>query len=174
MGERANAVTMKGNPLTLVGGDVNVGDKAPDFQVVDTNLSPVNFSSFRGKACIISAVPSLDTPVCDVETRRFNEEAGKLGDDVAILTISMDLPFAQKRWCGAAGVDKLVTLSDYKDASFGTAYGVLIKELRLLARSVFVVDRDGVVRYKELVKEISNEPDYEAALKVVGDCVKKG
>jgi thiol peroxidase len=174
MRERANAVTMKGKPLTLVGGEVNVGDKAPDFQVVDTNLSPVNFSSFRGKACVISAVPSLDTPVCDVETRRFNEEAGKLGDDVAIITISMDLPFAQKRWCGAAGVDKLVTLSDYKDASFGTAYGVLIKELRLLARSVFVVDRNGVVQYKELVKEISNEPDYEAALKVVGDCVKKG
>ncbi|MGD9504609.1 MAG: thiol peroxidase [Syntrophobacteraceae bacterium] len=171
MGERANAVTMKGNPLTLVGGEIKVGDKAPDFEIVDLNLSPVNFSSFRGKVCIISSVPSLDTPVCDIETRRFNNEAGKLGDDVAILTVSMDLPFAQKRWCGAAGVDKLTVLSDHRDASFGTAYGVLIKELRLLARAVFVVDREGLVRYVELVKEIASEPDYEAALKAVAQCV---
>jgi thiol peroxidase len=171
MGERANAVTMKGNPLTLVGGEIKVGDKAPDFEIVDLNLSPVNFSSFRGKVCIISSVPSLDTPVCDIETRRFNSEAGKLGDDVAILTVSMDLPFAQKRWCGAAGVDKLTVLSDHRDASFGTAYGVLIKELRLLARAVFVVDREGLVRYVELVKEIASEPDYDSALKAVAQCV---
>ena len=137
---------------------------APDFVVLDNNLSPVKFSSFRGKTCIISSVPSLDTPVCDMETRKFNEEAGRLGPDVAILTISMDLPFAQKRWCAAAGVDKVQTLSDHRDASFGTSYGVLIKELRLLARAVFLVDRKGIIQYIQLVKEVTKEPDYEAVL----------
>jgi thiol peroxidase len=119
--------------------------------------------------CIISSVPSLDTPVCDTETRRFNEEAGKLGDEVVILTVSMDLPFAQKRWCGLAGVDKVTTLSDHRDAAFGKAYGVLIKELRLLARVVFVVDREGRIQYIQLVKELTEEPNYEAVL----DAVKK-
>jgi thiol peroxidase len=109
-------------------------------------------------------VPSLDTPVCDLQTRRFNQEAARLGPDVQILTISMDLPFAQKRWCGAAGIERVTTLSDHREASFGTAYGVLIKELRLLARAVFVVDKDGVVRYVQIVPELSREPDYEAAL----------
>jgi thiol peroxidase len=137
---------------------------APDFVVLDNNLSPVKFSSFRGKTCILSSVPSLDTPVCDMETRKFNEEAGRLGSDVAILTVSMDLPFAQKRWCAAAGVDKVQTLSDHRDASFGTSYGVLIKELRLLARAVFLVDRKGIIQYIQLVKEVTKEPDYEAAL----------
>lgn len=167
MEERTGIVTMKGNPLTLLGSMVKVGDPAPDFTVLDNDLSPVKFSSYRGKVCIISSVPSLDTPVCDKETRRFNEEAAKLGSDVALLTISMDLPFAQKRWCAAAGIDKVQTLSDHRDASFGTSYGVLIKELRLLARAVFLVDREGVVRYTELVKEVTDEPDYEAVLGAV-------
>jgi thiol peroxidase len=155
---------MKGNPVTLVGDEVKVGDRAPDFTVAANDLSPVSFSSYRGKVCIIAAVPSLDTSVCDMETRKFNIEAGKLGPDISILTISMDLPFAQKRWCGAAGVDKLTTLSDYNDASFGKTYGVLVKEMRLLARAVFVVDRSGTVTYREIVKEIGTEPDYAAAL----------
>jgi len=167
MKERTEMVTMKGNPLTLVGNEVKVGDEAPEFEVLSNNLSPVRLSSFRGKVCIVSSVPSLDTPVCDTETRRFNEEAQKLSSDVAILTISMDLPFAQKRWCGAAGVTGVQTLSDHRDASFGTAYGVLIKELRLLARAVFVVDRNGVVQYVQLVKEITQEPDYETILTAV-------
>ncbi len=164
MKERTGMITMRGNPLTLIGNEVKVGEMAPDFVVLDNNLSPVRFSSFRAKTCIISSVPSLDTPVCDMETRKFNEEAGRLGSDVAILTVSMDLPFAQKRWCAAAGVDKVQTLSDHRDASFGTSYGVLIKELRLLARAVFLVDRKGIIQYIQLVKEVTKEPDYEAAL----------
>ena len=167
MEERNGLVTMKGNPLTLLGPKLNVGDKAPDFEALDTDLSPVRFSSYHGKVRVIASVPSLDTPVCDMETRRFNQEAGDLGPDVVILTVSMDLPFAQKRWCGAAGVDKVITLSDHRDASFGTAYGVLIKELRLLARSVFVVDREGVIRYVELVKDLTEEPRYDAVLGAV-------
>jgi len=164
MKERAGMITMKGNPLTLMGNEVKVREMAPDFVVLDNNLSPVKFSSFRGKTCIISSVPSLDTPVCDMETGKFNEEAGRLGGDVAVLIISMDLPFAQKRWCGAAGVTKVQTLSDHRDASFGTSYGVLIKELRLLARAVFLVDRKGIIQYIQLVKEVTKEPDYEAVL----------
>ncbi len=164
MQERTGIVTMKGNPLTLLGAEVKVGKPAPEFTVLDNDLKPVKFSSYRGKVRIVSSVPSLDTPVCDTETRRFNEEAVKLGSDVALLTISMDLPFAQKRWCAAAGIERVQTLSDHRDASFGMAYGVLIKELRLLARAVFLVDSEGVVRYIELVKEITTEPDYEAVL----------
>jgi thiol peroxidase len=171
MQERDGLVTMKGNPITLIGTEMKVGDKAPDFVAIDNDLNPVSFDSFRGKVCIISSVPSLDTPVCDMETRRFNDEAGRVGDDVEILTISMDLPFAQKRWCGAAGVDKLQTLSDHRDAAFGEAYGVLIKGLRLLARAVFVVDKEGTIRYIELVKEIASEPDYDAVLKAVKELV---
>ena len=161
MKERAGWVTMRGNPLTLVGNEVRTGEMAPDFVALDTDLTPIKFSSYRGKICIISSVPSLDTPVCDMETRKFNEEASKLGDKIQILTISMDLPFAQKRWCGAAGVNKIQTLSDHKDAQFGLAYGVLIKELRLLARAVFLVDQKGVLQYMQLVKEIASEPNYE-------------
>lgn len=167
MKERSGIVTMKGNPLTLVGEELKVGDRAPEAVVLDNGLAPVKISSFRGKVCVIATVPSLDTPVCDMETRRFNEEAGRLGKDVVVLTISMDLPFAQKRWCGAAGVDRVVTLSDYRDAAFGTAYGVLIKELRLLARGVFVLDKEGLVRYVQIVKEITQEPDYAEVLKAV-------
>ena len=167
MKERSGIATIEGKPLTLVGEEVKVSDKAPDFTVLDNDLSPVNFATYRGKICVISSVPSLDTPVCDTETRRFNQEAGRLGSDVVILTISMDLPFAQKRWCGAAGVDKVQTLSDHREASFGTAYGVLIKELRLLARAIFVVDREGIIQYIQLVKELTKEPDYEAVLNAV-------
>ena len=167
MQERTGIITMKGNPLTLVGNEVKVGDVAPDFVALDNNLSPVRLSSFKGKVLVLSSVPSLDTPVCDLETRRFNEEAGRLGTDVIFLTISMDLPFAQRRWCGASGVTKVQTLSDHRDASFGISYGVLIKELRLLARAVFVVDQNGVIQHAELVKEVSKEPDYDAALSVL-------
>ena len=171
MQERDGIVTMKGNPITLVGTELQVGDKAPDFVAIDNDLNPVSFDSFRGKVCIVSSVPSLDTPVCDMETRRFNDEAGRLDDDVEILTISMDLPFAQKRWCGAAGVDRVQTLSDHRDAAFGQAYGVLIKGFRLLARAVFVVDKEGTIRYMELVKEIASEPDYDSILTAVKELV---
>ena len=164
MAEQKGLITFKENPLTLVGNEVKVGQRAPDFVGIDNNLSPVKFSSYLGKVCIISSVVSLDTPVCDTQTRKFNEEASRLGPNVVILTISMDLPFAQKRWCGAAGVNRLQTLSDHRDASFGTAYGVLIKELRLLARAVFIVDQKGLVQYKELLKEVTKEPDYKAVL----------
>ena len=167
MKERSAAVTLHGNPLTLLGTELNVGDTVPDIEVLDNDLNAVKFSSFKGKICVISAVPSLDTPTCDMETRRFNETAGHLGDDVVILTVSTDLPFAQKRWCGAAGVDKVVTLSDHREAAFGSAFGVLIKELRLLARSIFVVDRNGVIQYIQHVKELSEEPDYDAVIAAV-------
>lgn len=162
MNEQKGIVTMKGNPVTLVGHEVKVGDISPDFTVIDNNLAPVDFSSYRGKTCIISSVPSLDTPVCNLETKMFNEQAARLDPNIVILTISMDLPFAQKRWCAAEGVDRVQTLSDHRDASFGNAFGVLIKELRLLARAVFVVDQEGVIQYIQLVNEITNEPDYEA------------
>jgi len=168
MAERPGAITMKGNPLTLVGREVQVGEKAPDFEVIANDLSLFRFSSLKGKVAIICAVPSLDTPTCNIETRWFNEEAARLGPDVEILAISMDLPFAQKRWCGAAGVDRVKTYSDHRDAAFGMAYGVLIKELRLLARAVFLVDKGGVVRYVQLVKELSKEPNYDEVLQAVG------
>ena len=168
MAERPGAITMKGNPLTLVGREVQMGEKAPDFEVIANDLSLFRFSSLKGKVAIICAVPSLDTPTCNIETRWFNEEAARLGPDVEILTISMDLPFAQKRWCGAAGVDRVKTYSDHRDAAFGMAYGVLIKELRLLARAVFLVDKGGVVRYVQLVKEVSNEPNYDEVLQALG------
>jgi len=165
MAERTGLITFKGSPLTLVGNEARAGQKAPEAELVANDLSVVKLSSlYRGKVCIITSVPSLDTPVCDLETRRFNEEAGKMGQDVAVLTFSMDLPFAQKRWCGAAGVKNVQTLSDYREAAFGKAYGVLIKELRLLARAVFVLDKQGVIQYVELVKEVASEPNYAAAL----------
>ncbi len=166
MTERPGLITMKGHPLTLVGQEVKVGDRAPDFTVVANNLSDFRFASLQGQVCVISAVPSLDTPVCDLETRRFNDEAAGLAN-VKLLTISMDLPFAQKRWCGAAGVANLQTYSDHREAAFGLAYGVLIKELRLLARAVFVVDKGSKVQYVQLVPELTHEPDYEAVLQAV-------
>ena len=173
MPERAGLVTMKGNPVVLVGNEVQSGHMAPDFVAIDNDLKEVRLSSFRGKVVVLSAVPSLDTSVCSLQTRRFNQEAAGLGNDVAILTISMDLPFAQKRWCGAEGVQAVKTLSDHRDAAFGKAYGVLIKDLRLLARAVFVVDRAGRVTYVQLVKEIASEPDYEAVLKAAREAVGK-
>ncbi|KPK45991.1 MAG: redoxin [Planctomycetes bacterium SM23_25] len=167
MQQREGAVTFQGSPLTLIGDALEVGDAAPDVTVLGNDLSEVALASFRGKAVVIASVPSLDTPVCDLQTRRFNEEAAGLAGDVEVLTVSMDLPFAQARWCGAAGVDRVTTLSDHRDAAFGTAYGVLIRELRLLARAVFVVDRDGVIRYIQVVPEITDEPDYAGALDAV-------
>ena len=164
MSSKTKSVTMNSGPLTLIGNKVEVGQQAPDFEVLNGELSPVKLSAFAGKIRIISAVPSLDTSVCDIQTRRFNQEAQRIGNDVRILTISMDLPFAQKRWCGAAGIENLETLSDHRDASFGKAFGVLIKELRLLARSIFVIDKKGVIRYIEIVPELTHEPDYEAAI----------
>ncbi len=165
-------VTFEGNPLTLMGNQVNVGESAPDFEVLANDLSPVKLSGFRGKVCVICSVPSLDTPVCDTQTRKFNEQAASLGDDVVVLTISMDLPFAQQRWCGSANAEYVRTLSDHRKAEFGNAFGVLIKELRLLARAVFVVDAEGIIRYIQIVDELTDDPDYEAALKAVKEIEK--
>ena len=167
MKKQTGIITMRGNPLTLVGGEVKIGQRAPNFEVLDNDLQPMELTDFRGKVCVISVVPSLDTPVCDAQTRRFNEEAGNLGENVVVLTISMDLPFAQKRWCGAAGIQKVLTLSDHRTASFGYAYGMLIEELRLLARGVFVVDREGILRYTQIVREVTEEPDYQDVLEAV-------
>jgi thiol peroxidase len=163
MKTRSGAVTMKGAPLTLVGPELKVGDEAPDFTVVDNDLKTVRPTDFKGVPLVICSVPSLDTPVCDLETRRFNAEAAKL-KGARILTISMDLPFAQKRWCGAHGIEAVKTLSDHRDASFGRNYGVLIEELRLLARAVFIVGPKGKLQYIQIVREVSDEPDYEAVL----------
>jgi thiol peroxidase len=171
MEERENVIAMHGNPLTLLGPAIEVGQDAPDFKVVGNDLSEVSLSDFKDKVVVISAVPSLDTPVCDVQTRRFNEEAANLGGDVVILTVSMDLPFAQGRWCGAAGVKQVATVSDYQQADFGSKYGLLIKGLRLLTRAVLVVDKGGKVQYVEVVGEITNEPDYDAALATVKELV---
>ncbi len=165
-------VTFQGNPLTLEGNEVKVGDTAPDVEVLANDLSPVKLSGFRGKVCVVCSVPSLDTPVCDTQTRKFNEQAASLGDDVVVLTISMDLPFAQQRWCGSANTEYVQTLSDHRKAEFGNEFGVLIKELRLLARAVFVVDAEGIIRYIQIVDELTDEPDYEAALKAVKEIEK--
>ena len=162
--ERTGIITFKGNPMTLIGPALKVGDKAPDFSVVDNGLAPVTLASSSGKVRIISAVPSLDTPVCDTETRRFNQEAANLPGEVAVLTISLDLPFAQKRWCGAAGIDRVTTLSDYQTRSFGKNYGVLIKELLLLSRTIFVIDANDTIRYIQRVTEVTSEPDYAAVI----------
>ena len=160
-------VTMHGNPLNLLGQEVAVGQAAPDVELLANVLSPVKISDYQGKVVILSVVPSLDTPTCDLQTRRFNSEAAGLGDEVAILTVSMDLPFAQARWCGAAGVEAVKTLSDHREAAFGMAYGLLIKELRLLARAVLVLDREGKITYIQRVKELSEEPNYDEVLAAV-------
>ncbi len=164
MEERRNVITLKGSPLTLIGPDIKAGDKAPDFTVIDGNLNEVKLGDFAGKYKIISVTPSLDTPVCDLQARRFNHEAASMPENVVVLNISMDLPFAISRFCTAADIDKVQACSDHRDASFGAAYGVLIKELRLLARSIFILDKDNVVRYKEIVTEQTNHPDYDRAL----------
>ena len=161
------SVTLRGNPLSLGGSEVAVGQAAPDFTAVNNDLQQVTLSEAQGKVIILSAVPSVDTPVCDTETRRFNEEAAKLGEGIEIWTLSMDLPFAQKRWCGAAGVEQVKTLSDFRDRAFAEGYGVLIADGPLAgvtARAVFVVGKDGTLKHVEYVSEIANEPDYDAAL----------
>jgi len=165
--ERKGVVTFKGTPLTVVGPEIKPGQPAPDVTAVDTSLQAVRLSDAKGKVLLLSSVPSLDTPVCDTETRRFNQEAGKLGPGIEVWTISMDLPFAQKRWCGAAGVSSVKTLSDFRDRAFGQRYGVAIKDgplAGLNARAVFVVGKDGTVKHVEYVKEIGSEPNYNAAL----------
>ena len=165
--ERSAAVLFKGNPATLLGPEIKAGDKAPDFRVVDNGLQPVTLATDARKIRLIAVVPSLDTDPCDTMTRKFNQDAAALPDSVVVYTISVDLPFAQKRWCGNAGIDKVKTLSDYQERSFGLSYGVLLKDLKLLARSVFVIDADDHVAYVELVPEVTTEPDYNAALDAV-------
>ena len=162
--ERKGVVTFKGNGMTLVGAAVKAGDKAPEFKTLDNKLNETGLKDFKGKVKLISITPSLDTPVCDAQARRFNIEAAKLPDSCVVINVSMDLPFAISRFCAAAGIERIKTLSDHREASFGIAYGVLVKELRLLARSVFVIDAKDMVRYVEVVPEITNHPDYEKAL----------
>ncbi len=152
-----------GNPMTLLGPELKPGDKAPEFNAVDDALKPVSLSSTGNGVRIFSVVPSLDTPVCDMQTKRFNDEAGKTGD-ITIYTVSMDLPFAQKRWCGAFGVDHVKMISDHRDGSFGQAYGTLIKDLRIESRAIFVVDKNNTIRHAEYVKEVSEHPNYDAAM----------
>ena len=166
--EHPGAITVKGNAKTLLGEQVKVGSPAPDFSLRKQDLSPLTNADLKGKVAILVTVPSLDTPVCDTETRRFNVEAAALGN-IQIVVISVDLPMAQKRWCGAAGVDKVTTASDYYDHTFGNKFGLRIKELGLLARAIIVLDKQGVVRYYELVKEVATEPNYQAAI----DAAKK-
>lgn len=161
--ERAGATTLKGNPMTLVGPELKAGDAAPEFSVVDSSLKPVHLADTGAKTRIFSVVPSLDTPVCDMQTKRFNEEAAKLGG-VDIYTVSMDLPFAQKRFCNSFALDNVKMLSDHKEASFGEGWGTLIKELRILSRAIFVVGPDNRLKYVEYVPEVGEHPNYEAAL----------
>src|SRR4051812_31518562 len=165
--ERTGIATLKGNPITLVGPEIKIGDKAPDFKVNKNLMEQASLADYAGKVKLISVVPSLDTGVCDAQTRRFNEEAAKLGDNVVVLTISVDLPFAQSRWCGAAGIDKVITLSDYKDRNFGQAYGVLIQEIQLLMRSIFVIDANDTIQYVEYLGEMTEHPNYENAVEAV-------
>jgi len=162
--ERTGIVTFAGNPLTLLGNPIKVGDKAPNFTLVDKDLKEVALSDFAGKVKIISVTPSLDTPVCDLQARRFNDEAQTLSDAVVVLNVSVDLPFAIARYCADAGLDRVKALSDHREAAFGMSYGVLIKGLRLLARSIFVIDKANVIRYQEIVPEVTHHPDYDRAL----------
>lgn len=162
--ERTGVAAFQGNPLTLIGPALNTGDKAPDFTINKSLVETASLKDFAGKVKLISVVPSIDTGVCDAQTRRFNEEAASLGDNVVILTVSVDTPFAQERWCGAAGVDKVVMLSDFKDHSFGTTYGVYIKEFGLDMRAIFVIDANDTIQYVEVLPEMTNHPDYEKAI----------
>ncbi|MBI5974238.1 thiol peroxidase [Staphylococcus canis] len=155
-------VTFKGNPIQLTGQEVEVGQQAPDFKVVDNDLNPKSLADFKGKKKLINVVPSLDTGVCDQQTRRFNEDASQ--ENGYVLTVSLDLPFAQKRWCASSGLDNVITLSDYQTHSFGESYGVVMEELQLLARSVFVLDENDKIVYKEIVPEGTDFPNFEAAL----------
>ena len=169
--ERPGATTMRGKPLTLVGPELKSGDKAPDFEAVTDALQPVNLQGTGQAVRIFSVVPSLDTPVCDMQTKRFNEEAAKL-PGVEIFAISMDLPFAQKRWCGAFGIDKIKMVSDHKSGSFGEHYGTLIKELRIESRAIFVLDKDNTIKHVEYVKEVAEHPNYDAALNAARSLAK--
>lgn len=158
-------ITFNGDPITLVGKKLEVGDSAPDFLVVDNNLKDITLKDTSGKRIFV-AVPSIDTSVCDIEVRKFNEEASKL-NDVTVYVVSMDLPFAQVRWCGNAGVDRVITVSDYKQKSFGKQYGTLIEEFCFLTRAIFVVDENNKITYVEYCKDVANEPDYEGVLNAV-------
>lgn len=160
-------ITFKQNPVTLPGNEVKVGDQAPDFTVLSNSLEPKTLNDFKGKVLLVSVVPSLDTGVCSDQTKRFSDEAASLGEEVEVLTVSCDLPFAQKRWTDINGVDSITTLSDHRDLSFGEAYGLTMQELRLLARSIFVIDKDGKVAYVEYVAEGTDHPDYDKALEAV-------
>ncbi|USB32229.1 thiol peroxidase [Paenibacillus sp. YPG26] len=171
MAQERQTATFKGNPITLVGPELKVGDTAPDFTLNKNLLETASLQDYAGKIKLISVVPSLDTGVCDAQTRRFNQEAGSLGDNVVILTVSADLPFAQARWCGAAGIEGVITLSDYKNNSFGEAYGVLIKEFAIDYRAIFVVDADNKIRYVEYLNEMTEHPDYEKALAAVKELI---
>ena len=162
--ERKNVVTLKGKPITLLGKEIKPGLEAPDFKVLDSDLKEVALSAFKGKIKVIASAPSLDTPICDLQIKRFNDEAAGWSKDVAIIFISMDLPFAQKRFCQVYNIRKVKTFSDHKDGVFGLNYGVLIKELRLLSRAVFIIDKDDKVQYVEYVKELGSHPDYDGAL----------
>jgi thioredoxin-dependent peroxiredoxin len=162
--ERTGVVTMRGNPLTLIGPALKAGDRAPDFQCVAQDMSPVTLAGSAGKARLLIAVPSLDTPVCSLETVRFNREVAGMGGNNQVYVISMDLPFAQKRFCGSENISNIQSLSDHREASFGRAYGVLIKDLRLLARALFVVDSGDTIRYVQIVPEVAQEPNYDEAL----------
>ncbi|MGB2629689.1 MAG: thiol peroxidase [Candidatus Omnitrophota bacterium] len=167
--ERKDAVTFKGNLITLLGNEAKTGQEAPDFKVLDVELNEKGLTDFKDKIKLIASVPSLDTPVCDLQIKRFNDEAAKISKDVAILFISMDLHFAQKRFCQEFNIKKVKTFSDHRDGDFGVKYGVLIKELRLLARAIFVVDKENKIRYVEYVKDITSQPDYETALNALKD-----
>ena len=163
MEKRTGVVTFAGNPIALLGKEVKVGDKAPAFTLLDNGLGEKTLADYAGKVKVISVVPSLDTGVCDAQTRWFNQNVSKLGDNVVVLTVSVDLPFAQKRWCGAAGIDQVETLSDHRDLSFGENYGFILEGLRLLSRGIVVIDKDDVVRYVEYVPEVTSAVNFDAA-----------
>ena len=165
--ERTGVVTFGGKPMTLIGSEIKVGDTAPDFEVQTTGLTSSTLKDYEGKVLLISVVPSLDTGVCDAQTRRFNQEATNFSDNIVVLTISADLPFAQKRWCGAADIDRVITLSDHLNMSFGDAWGTHMKELRLESRAVFVVDSNRKVTYVDYVTEVTQHPNYDAAIEAV-------
>ena len=167
------AITIKGSPFTLIGNPVKAGDVAPDAELTANDWSTVRLSDYAGRPRLINVVNSLDTGICDAQTHKFNEEATKLGRDVVVLTISTDLPFAQKRWCGASGLENVITLSDHKTLGFSDAYGVHLKERRLTGRAVFVVDKAGTVRYAEYVPEIASHPNYDAALQALRQAAGK-
>jgi len=170
--ERENVVKVKGNPVTLLGEEVKLGQKALDFRALNTNMEEVLLSSFKNKIKLIASVPSLDTPVCDLEIKRFNDEASRLSKDLVIIFISMDLPFAQKRFCQANNIKIVKTLSDHRDADFGQKFGVLIKELRLLARAIFILDKNDIIKYVQVVPELTSPPDYETALSSLRNIIK--